>query len=109
MRVPVHEPFAAEAQALLEEVEERRPHGPHADRIQREASAFPIARTAELAELAEDARLVLVLPRPDAFHQLLAAEVVSRLLFLLENQSFHGRLRGDAGVIGAGHPLGVEA
>ena len=41
--------------------------------------------------------------------QFFAAEVVASLLFLGEDSSFHHRLRGDAGVIGAGHPLGVES
>ena len=42
-------------------------------------------------------------------HQFLAAEVVARLLLLLAEAPFHHGLRGDAGVIGAGHPQGVVA
>src|SRR5262249_34897555 len=75
-------------------------------RIEREARALPVARTAELAKLVEDAFLVALLPAPDALDQLFAAEVVARLLLLLKDQPFHRRLRGDAGVIGAGPPLG---
>src|SRR5581483_11188444 len=78
--VPVHQPLAAEDEAVLEHLEERLPHGAGADRVEREARAGPVAAGAELAQLAEDARLVLVLPLPDAPHQFLAAEVVARLL-----------------------------
>ena len=41
--------------------------------------------------------------------QLLAAQVVAGLLFLFEQPPFDDRLRGDAGVVGAGHPHGVVA
>ena len=69
----------------------------------------PVAAAAHLLELAEDAGFVLVLPLPDALDQPLAAQVVPRLLFLLEQPPLDHRLRGDAGVIGAGHPERVEA
>ena len=42
-------------------------------------------------------------------HQLLAAEVVAGLLLLLAQAAFDHGLRGDAGVVGAGHPEGVVA
>jgi hypothetical protein len=41
------------------------------------------------------------------FDQFLAAEVVAGLLLLAEDEPLHHRLRGDAGVVGAGHPQGV--
>src|SRR5262249_19038654 len=63
----------------------------------------------ELFELVEDAALVLVLPLPDALDQLLAAEVAARLALLLAHALLHHSLRGDAGVVGAGHPQGVVA
>ena len=85
------------------------PHGSGAHRVEREARATPVAARAEFAELAEDALLVLILPLPDAFHQFLAAEVVACLAFLLADAPFHHGLGGDAGVVGAGDPQGVEA
>ena len=42
-------------------------------------------------------------------HQRLAAEVVPGLLLLLEQATLDDGLGGDAGVVGAGHPEGVEA
>ena len=109
LRVPVHQAFAAEDEAVAEHVEERLPHGPAHARIEREARALPVAAAAQFAELAEDALLVLVLPLPDAAHQFLAAEVVARLLLLVAEAALHHGLRGDAGVVGAGHPQGVVA
>src|SRR5207249_804780 len=79
------------------------------NRVEREARALPVARGAQLTKLAEDALLIALLPAPDALDQLLAAKVVARFLFRLRDQLFDGRLRGDAGVIGAGNPKRVEA
>ena len=53
--------------------------------------------------------LVLVLPLPDALDELFAAEIVAGLLLFLEQPPLDHGLRGDAGVIGAGHPEGVVA
>ncbi len=39
----------------------------------------------------------------------LAAEVVASLLFFLKQPALDDGLRGDAGVVGAGHPERVEA
>ncbi len=39
----------------------------------------------------------------------LAAQVVPRLAFFFPQPPFDDRLRGDAGVVGAGHPERVEA
>src|SRR5258708_5542609 len=44
--IPVHQPFAAEDQALAKKVEERLPHGPGTDVVEREARAGPVAATA---------------------------------------------------------------
>src|SRR5439155_26377416 len=77
------------------------------NRVERETRPRPVAATAELAELAKDAGFVLIFPLPNAFDQLLAAKVVAGLAFFLTDSAFDHRLRGDAGVVGAGHPEGV--
>src|SRR5207248_2912838 len=48
------------------------------------------------------------LPRPEAVDELFAAEVVALLSLGLELALDHD-LRGDAGMVGADHPVGVEA
>ena len=101
--VPVHQAFAAENQAVLEEAKEGVPHGSAHIGVEREARAGPVAARAERLELAEDALLVLFLPLPDAFHEFVAAEVVAGFLLGLANAPLHHRLGGDAGVIRARH------
>ena len=55
--------------------------------------------------LLDDDAAVLFFPRPDVFEELLAAQVVAVLHHaLLAERLFHHRLRGDAGVVGAGQP-----
>ena len=68
--------------------------------------AVPVAGGAELAELAEDDAAVLVAPFGGDLDELLAAEVVARLAFLLAEFFFDAGLRGDAGVVGAREPEG---
>ena len=55
------------------------PHGPGADRVEREPRPLPVAATAHLLELAEDPGFVFVLPVPDPLDQPLAAQVVPGL------------------------------
>src|SRR5690349_24903186 len=56
-----------------------------------------------------DAPAGLFLPCPDAAQELLAAEVVARLLLPLLQLALDHHLRGDAGVIDARQPADVEA
>ena len=51
---------------------------------------------------------IVVLPLPDAFDQPLAAELVPAEFLLLQQPPLDDGLGGDAGVIGAGHPEGLE-
>ena len=108
-RVPIHQPFAAIDFAVLEQAEEPLADGPGTLVVEREAGSLPIAATAHLSKLAEDAGLVLVLPFPDALHQPFAAQVVAGFLFFFEQPPLDDGLRGDAGVVGAGHPQRVVA
>ncbi len=108
-RVPVDEPLAAIDQAVLEHLEERMPDGLRADVIEREANASPVAAGSDRLELADDAFFVGVLPFPDAFDESLAADVVAGEPLFFVHPAFDDRLRGDAGMIGAGHPEGLES
>ncbi len=109
LRVPIDEAFAAKDETVAEHLEELFAHRPGADRIEREAHARPIAATAELAQLTENARFVLILPLPNALHQRLASQIMACLFFLLEDEAFDDRLGGDPGVVGARHVKCVEA
>ena len=104
MAVPVDQPRAAKDQPVPKQPEEGPLHRARTNRVHGEALAVPIARTAHGLLLADDARLILRLPVPDAFDERLAADVVARLAFQFEQPFFHHRLRGDTGVVGAGHP-----
>src|SRR5262245_32051945 len=107
MRVPVHQPLAAEDVAVTEHAKEGLAHGSRALVVERERGSLPVARAANLLELAEDARLVLVLPLPDSANQFVAAEVATSLLLFGPDSALHDGLRGDPGVVGPGHPLRV--
>ena len=48
-RVPIHQPLAAIDQAVLEQAEERLPHGARTDVVEREPRALPIAAAAHAA------------------------------------------------------------
>src|SRR5438445_7032678 len=101
LRIPIDQPLAAIDQAVAEHLKECCAHRSGTDRIEREARALPITATAKLAELAEDAGLVLVLPLPDALDEFFAAEIVARLALFFAQTPFHHGLRSDAGMIGA--------
>ncbi len=107
-RIPVHEALAAVNQAVFEEAEERFTYGPRADVVHREALAAEIARAAHGLELVGDAFLVLVLPLLHERHELLAGVVLALLALLLHQSTLDHGLRGDAGVIGSGHPQRFE-
>ena len=107
VRVPVDQSLPAIDLVRLEQPEKRHADSSGADRVEREPGPLPVARTAQQPQLAQDPLLVLVLPGPDPSDERVAAEVVAGLLFLLEQPPFDHRLRGDARVVGAGHPEGV--
>jgi len=108
-RVPVDQPLTAVDQAFLEETEERVAHGPRADRIEREAGPLPVAATAHLLELAEDAGFVGLLPPPDPLDEPRAAQLVPRELLLDQQAALDDGLGGDARVVGARHPKRLVA
>ena len=109
MTVPIDQPRAAKDQPVPKQPEEGPLHRARADRVHGEALTIPVARTAHGLLLADDARLILFLPIPDALHERLAADVVARLAFQFEQPFLHHRLRRNAGVVGAGHPERIVA
>ena len=108
-RVPVDQPLAATDEALLEEPEERLADGPGALVVEREPHPIPVATGPHVAKLPEDPLLILLFPGPDPLDEFFPAEVVAGEFFFLEQSAFDDRLRGDARVVGAGHPERVVA
>src|SRR5687767_3969561 len=91
--VPVHQPLAAVDLAVLEQPEERLADRSRTSLVQRKTQPLPVAATAKLLELRNDAGLVLLLPLPDSLDQPLAAQIMPRLLLLFEQPPFDHRLR----------------
>ena len=102
-RAPVHHPLAAVDVSLPKQIHEYAEHRPRIMRIHRELRPLPVARGTEPAQLLEDDPALLVPPLPHLVQELLAAEIMSRLL-LLAQLPLHHRLGGDTGVVGAGQP-----
>jgi hypothetical protein len=71
--------------------------------------AVPVTRGAQAAQLVADVVRVLAHPLPHLLQERLAPQVVPRLALLPRNLPLHHSLRGDAGVVGAGHPQRVVA
>ena len=103
-RAPVHHAFAAVDVALFVELDEHLADGGAEAIVHGEAFAVPVAGRAELAELPDDRAAVELLPFPDAFDELLAAERAAVDAFLLAEDLVDLAFRGDAGVVGAGEP-----
>ena len=91
-------------------------HGARHARVHGEVAGFlpfgigkgPVGRCAEPPHLARDRRTGLLLPLPHALDEALAPEFVPGLAFGLELALDHD-LRSDTGVVGADHPIGIEA
>ena len=105
--VPVHQPVAAEDEAVAEHAEERPAHGTSTHRVHGKAQPVPVARAAHGLQLLQDALLVLVLPVPDALHQSVASHLQARLALQLEQAFLHDGLGGDACVVRPRLPQGV--
>jgi hypothetical protein len=103
-RAPVDEALRAIDQPLFIEANEGLAHRLGQPFVHGEALALPIARRAHDLELLDDAIAVLLFPLPDALVELLASEIVARLALERLQVALDDHLRGDAGVIGAGHP-----
>ena len=113
-RIPVDQALAPVDQAFLVEAHEHFRHGARHFRVHREIARVlpfgicirPVGRIAEAPHLARDGRAGFLLPLPHALDELLAPEVVPRLAGGLQ-LALDDDLRGNAGVVGADHPVGV--
>ena len=103
-RIPIHKPLAAIDFALLEEREKRLADGAGADLVECEPGALPIAATAHLLQLADDAGFIFLLPLPDPLDEPFAAQFVPAQLLFGQQSPLDHRLRGNAGMVGARHP-----
>ena len=106
VRAPVDDAVALVDQALFIQLAERLTHGLRAALVHGEAAAVPVAGHAERLLLLDDAVAVLLFPRPDALEEFLAAEIVAGQSLFLAQHLLDLDLRGDAGMIRAGHPQG---
>ena len=107
MRTPVDDAVAAIDQSLFIEVDKHFADGAGAALVKGEALTRPIAGSPQFFELPRDARLVFILPLPNAFEEFLASEVVARQALFLAQTLLDLDLRGDAGVIRSGDPKGI--
>ena len=101
---PVDHARAAIDVAFVVQLDEDLLHGAGVGGVEGEAFARPVARGADLAQLLCDDAAELVLPLPNPLDETIAPKVVARFLFVLAQVLFHRRLRGEAGVVGAGQP-----
>ncbi len=106
---PVHHAFAAVDEAFGVKIDEGLLDFAGVGGVHREPFAVPVAGAAEFFQLIDDDPAVGVLPRPDAFQEGVATEVVAGLLFLLAEAFFDDGLGGDAGMVGAGEPEDLVA
>ena len=107
-RAPVDDPVAAVDEAIGIEADERLAHGARALGVEGVGGARPVGTRADGAQLLQDHAAGLGHERLHPFDEGLAAQVETGLA-LLRDQLLDHVLRGDAGVVGAGHPEGVVA
>ena len=106
---PVDDAAALVDQALFIQLAEGLADSAGAALVHGEAVTAPVAGCAHLLLLLHDAAAVLLLPRPDALQELLAAQIVAGQAFALTQLLLHLDLGGDAGVVAAGQPQGFVA
>ena len=106
VRAPVDDAVALIDQALFIQLAERLAHGLGAALVHGEAAAVPVAGHAERLLLLDDAVAVLLFPRPDALQKRIAAKIVASQALFLAQHLLDLDLRGNAGMVRAGHPQG---
>ena len=104
VRAPVDDAVALVDEALFIQLAECLAHGLGAALIHGEAAAIPVAGHAEGLLLLDDAVAILLFPRPDALQKRITAEIIAGQALFLAQHLLDLDLRGDAGVIRAGHP-----
>ena len=107
-RVPVDQVGVAVDVALLVQIHEHAQHRARVAVVHREPLAREVHGAAETRELLDDAPAVLGLPCPHPLEELLAGHVQAAHA-LLRELLLHHRLGGDARMVGARDPLGLEA
>ena len=105
LRAPVDDAVAAVDEALFVELDKHLAHGAVAALVHGEALAAPVAAGAQAALLAVDAAAILLLPRPGALQEAVAAQHLLGQA-LLGHLLHHLDLGGDGGVVRAGQPEG---
>ena len=109
VRVPVDQALAAEDQAAVVELDEGAQHRVVEARVHGEAVAREVEAVAEAAGLLEDGAAGLLLPLPDLGDEGLAAHLAAADVAGGGELALDDHLGGDAGVVEAGLPEGVEA
>ena len=107
-RAPVDNVVATVDEVFLVEPAEDLGDGVAETLVHGKAFMFPIATTAEFAELVDDGAAVEFAPFPDAFDERVATEVAARFAFLLQ-RFFDDVLGGDAGMVGSRNPQDVAS
>ena len=105
---PVDDVVALVDQALVIEAHEDLAHRFGEASVHGEALPAPVAGAAQALELGDDLPAGFGLPLPDPLDKGVPAQGVAVLAFRGQ-LPFHHVLGGDAGMVGAGHPEGVEA
>src|SRR5687768_10047840 len=108
VRAPVDHRQIAVDQTVFVELHEDVAHGSRQPFIEGEALARPVAGRTEAGELVLDLGGVLFLPLPDLLDEFVATELETGDALFLETALDH-HLCGDAGVVDARNPQGVEA
>lgn len=92
---------------LVEPVGEQLPHGAHVGRLEREVLVGVVAGAAHALDLVHDGGAVLLAPLVAFLDERLAADFQTGDA-LLGQALVHLGLGGDAGVVGADDPAGLE-
>src|SRR5688572_21240949 len=96
--------MAAIYEAFLVQSDERFAHRARQLGRQGVRRARPVAGAADRLELLEDSAASLAHEDLGALHEFHAADVEARLSLGVPDELLYDVLRGDSGVIGAGHP-----
>ena len=107
VRAPVHDALAAVDDVLVVPVGEQLPHGAHVGRLEREVLVGVVAGAAHTLDLVHDGGAVLLAPLVAFLDERLAADFQTGDA-LLGQALVHLGLGGDAGVVGADDPAGLE-
>ena len=109
VRAPVDNAVAPVDQPLVVKVDKDLTHRTGTALVHGEALTAPVAGGAKLFQLADDAVAVLLFPVPHTLQKLFTSQVVAGQSLVDTEIFLHLDLGGDARMVGAGNPQGVEA